>query len=89
MTSESRPYANGLSDVRQLWALEAELRRQGELQDWYRKSIDKELGRLERRVTGVEDGLDKLKSSINGAIRWLAVAAGAIVFELLRKGVTF
>jgi hypothetical protein len=69
--------------------LEAELRRLGELQSWYQGNIDKELGRLDRRIKENAGELDALKASINAAIRWLAVGAGAIIFELLRKGVTF
>jgi hypothetical protein len=89
MTSESRTYANGLSDVRQLWALEAELRQVRDLQDWYQKAVEKDLDQLDRRVKENAGELDALKASINAAIRWLAIGAGAIIFELLRKGVAF
>ena len=81
---------NGAMSVeRQLWALEAELRRQGELQDWWRRGVEKDLGRLDKRLKADAEELGELKGSINRAIRWLAIGAAGIIFELLRKGVTF
>jgi len=47
------------------------------------------LAALERRIDENEDEIDSVKKSINSAIRWLAIGAGGIVFELLRKGVVF
>ena len=76
-------------DQQRLWQLEAELGRLRELQSWERKTTENELGRLEKRIGETEKDLDALKGSINAAIRWLAVAAMAIIFELLRKGVVF
>jgi hypothetical protein len=89
MTSEGRTFANGSSGERQLWELGAQVRRLGELQDWYRKATDQELGRFEKRLEANKTEIDALKAAINKAIRWLAISAAAIIFELLRKGVTF
>jgi hypothetical protein len=42
-----------------------------------------------KSISASADEIDDLKKSINSAIRWLAIGAAGIVFELLRKGVTF
>ena len=81
--------ANGLLAERQIWQLEAELQRLQGLFDWHRQGVDKDLAALERRVDENEDEIDGVKTSINSAIRWLAIGAGGIVFELLHKGVVF
>jgi hypothetical protein len=57
--------------------------------DWHRQGVDKDLAVLERRIGENEDEIDGVKKSINSAIRWLAIGAGGIIFELLRKGATF
>jgi hypothetical protein len=80
---------NGLLAERQIWQLEAELQRLQGLSDWHRQGVDKDLAALERRIGETEDEIDGVKTSINSAIRWLAIGAGGIVFELLRKGITF
>jgi hypothetical protein len=87
MAEHGRP--NGLLAERQLWQLEAELQRLQGLFDWHRQDVDKDLNALERRIGENEDEIDGVKKSINSAIRWLAIGAGGIVFELLRKGATF
>jgi hypothetical protein len=87
MGENGRP--NGLLAERQIWQLEAELQRLQGLFDWHRQGIDKDLTALERRIGENEDEIDGVKTSINSAIRWLAIGAGGIVFELLRKGVVF
>ena len=87
MGENGRP--NGLLAERQIWQLEAELQRLQGLFDWHRQDVDKDLAALERRVDENEDEIDGLKKSINSAIRWLAIGAGGILFELLRKGVVF
>ena len=38
------------------------------------------------RLNESRNEIDGVKRSINSAIRWLAIGAGGIVFELLRKG---
>jgi hypothetical protein len=86
MTSERRTFANGSSAERQLWELGAQVRRLGELQDWCRQKTDQELVRLERRLKDNADEIEDLKTSINKAIRWLALGAAGIIFELPRKG---
>jgi hypothetical protein len=87
MGENGRP--NGLLAERQIWQLEAELLRLQGLFDWHRQGVDKDLKQLERRIGASEDEIDGVKKSINSAIRWLAIGAGGIIFELLRKGVTF
>jgi hypothetical protein len=59
------------------------------LQDLCRQKTDQELVRLEQRLEGNADEIEDLKTSINKAIRWLALGAPVIIFELLRKGITF
>jgi hypothetical protein len=87
MGEQGKP--NGLLAERQIWQLEAQLTRLQGLFDWYRQGIDKDLVRLENGIKVNADEIDDLKKSINSAIRWLAIGAAGIVFELLRKGVTF
>ena len=87
MGEQGKP--NGLLAERQIWQLEAQLTRLQGLFDWYRQGIDKDLVRLEKSILANADEIDDLKKSINSAIRMLAVGAGLIIFELLRKGVTF
>jgi hypothetical protein len=87
MGENGRP--NGLLAERQIWQLEAELQRLRGVFDWHWQGVDKDLTALERRIGENEDEIDGVRNSINSAIRWLAIGAGGIVFELLRKGVTF
>jgi hypothetical protein len=87
MGESSRP--NGHYGERQIWFVEAELRRLQGLFDWHREGVDKDLKRLEQLIEANADEIDGVKTSINTAIRWLALGAGGIVFELLRKGVAF
>ena len=87
MEEQGRP--DGHSGDRQIWLVEAELRRLQGLFDWHRVGTDKDLKRLEDLIGANADEIDGVKTSINTAIRWLALGAGGIVFELLRKGITF
>ena len=87
MGENGRP--NGLLAERQIWQLEAELQRLQGLFDWHRQGVDKDLVALERRIGENEDEIGGVKTSINSAIRWLAIGAAGIIFELLRKGVVF
>jgi hypothetical protein len=80
---------NGLLAERQIWQLEAELQRLQGSFDWHRQGVDKDLTALERRIGENEDEIEGVKKSISSAIRWLAIGVAGIVFELLRKGVTF
>jgi hypothetical protein len=80
---------NGRSPDRQIGALEAELRHLRELltsqQDW----ASRELKRIELRVNAKSKEIRELESSINKAVLYLAIAAGAVIFNLVRKGAGF
>jgi hypothetical protein len=79
----------GQFDHQEIWALKGELTRLRDFQTWQQRNIDEDLSRLELRIKTTEARLDKIHADINAAIRWLAIGAGAIIFELLRRGVVF
>lgn len=81
--------AGGQLDHQEIWQLKGELARLRDYQAWQQTNFDEDLARLELRVKTTEDRFDRIQDNINAAIRWLAIGAGAIIFELLRKGVVF
>ncbi len=81
--------ANGASGGLHLWELKTELRRLHDLQNWHQAGTEKEIARLDKRIQANARELEALNSSIGSAIRWLAIGACAIIFELLRKGTVF
>ncbi|WP_088346329.1 MULTISPECIES: hypothetical protein [Rhodomicrobium] len=80
---------NGLSPDRQIGALEAELRHLRELFDGHKSRTASELRRIELRINAKSREIRDLESSINRAVLYLAIAAGAIIFDLIRKGTAF
>lgn len=79
----------GQLDQQEIWQLRGELARLRDHQAWQQANFDEDLARLELRVKATEDRFERIQNNINAAIRWLALGAGAIIFELLRKGVVF
>ena len=48
-----------------------------------------ELRRIELRINAKSKEIRDLEGSINRAVLYLAIAAGAVIFDLIRKGTGF